>query len=346
MNYDKTQTWLTGRRKRDWDLEPFSHNGTRREMSRSGTSGFGLRVAGKCAILASLILGSSCALGRAAVDGVLTPGAKLQKAGEGFQFTEGPAADARGDVYFTDIPANRIHKWTTPQGIIGTASKESPAISVFRDQTNGANGLFTDSRGHLFICEGGSGRVISVDPAGQNRVGAATYEGKRFNRPNDLWLDPRGGVYFSDPVYGSGARPQGGEHVYYVSADRRRIVRVIDDMVRPNGLIGTPDGKTLYVADHGAKATYRYSINPDGTLTGKTLFASTGSDGMTMDADGNVYLTTDAVLVFSPAGRQIERIEIPERPTNVTFAGPHRRTLFVTARSTVYTLEMAVRGAR
>jgi len=186
---------------------------------------------------------------------------------------------------------------------------------------------------------------VSISPEGELSVVADGYGGKRFNRPNDLWVDPKGGVYFSDPAYGNAEVMQDGENVYYITPDDRRVVCVADDLERPNGLIGPPDGKMLYIADAGAGVTYRYSINGDGTLSDKTAFADMGSDGMTLDSLGNLYLTGGAVVVFSPDGEGLGEIPIAERPTNVTFAGPDGKTLFVTARSSVHTIEMAVTGA-
>jgi hypothetical protein len=139
---------------------------------------------------------------------------------------------------------------------------------------------------------------------------------------------------------------QGGEHVYYLSPDRKKIVRVIDDMVRPNGIIGTADGRKLYVTDHGGGKTFSYTINDDGTLSNKTLFAPEGSDGMTIDNEGNVYLTTRVVAVYNKEGEKIEEIEIPERPANVCFGGKDRKTLFVTARTSLYSIKMRVKSGR
>ena len=141
--------------------------------------------------------------------------------------------------------------------------------------------------------------------------------------------------------------PQDGQHVYFLSADRRRLARVADDLTKPNGIIGTPDGTTLFVADIGAGKTYRYDIAPDGSLTGKTLVIDHGSDGMTLDSEGNLYLTGDGVMVFDQAGRQIEHIPIPdERWTgNVSFGGKDRQTLFITASTGLYAIRMRVKGA-
>ena len=264
---------------------------------------------------------------------VVAAGASLIELAGGFQFTEGPAADAEGNVFFTDLRVSRIHRWSI-----------DGKLTVYREDSGGANGLFFDSKGNLLACEGDRGRITSVDPQGKVTVLADQYNNKRFNKPNDLWIDPKGGVYFSDPVYGGADIVQNGEHVYYIPPDRSSVIRVIDDMVRSNGLIGTRDGKTLYVTDAGARETYRYAIGDDGTLSNKTLFVSVGSDGMTIDTEGNVYLTENGVLVFDPSGKLIERIDIPNRPTNVCFAGSDRQTLFITGRSTVHSIRTRVQG--
>jgi len=264
---------------------------------------------------------------------IVAPGAKLVEVRKGFKFTEGPVADAAGEVYFSDVHANRTYKWS-PEG----------DVKLFRENTGSANGLAIDLAGNLIVCESGNGRITSTNAKGEVTVVADKYDGKRFNQPNDLWIDPNGGVYFSDPIYGRVENAQHGEYVYYISPDRKKVTRVIDDMVRPNGLVGTPDGRMLYVADHGAGKTYRYTVNADGTLRDKTLFASNGSDGMTLDAAGNVYLTTDAVLVYDPSGRQIARIEVPQQPTNLCFAGRDGKTLFITARTGIYSIQMKVSG--
>jgi gluconolactonase len=170
------------------------------------------------------------------------------------------------------------------------------------------------------------------------------YQGKRFNQPNDLWIDPKGGVYFSDPIYGRGVRAQEGEYVYHLSPDRKTVIRVITDFVRPNGLVGTPDGKVLYASDHGAKKTYAYDIGADGSLSNKRLLAPVRADGMTMDDQGNLYLCEDAVLIYDSFGKKIGTIEVPEQPTNVCFGGKDGRTLFITTRPKLYSIRMRTGG--
>lgn len=263
---------------------------------------------------------------------VVAEGAKVEKLAGGFKFTEGPAADAEGNIFFTDIPNNRIHKWTLDGKLI-----------TFDQDSGGANGLFFDKNGNLLVCEGGRRRVVSISRAGRRKVLADRYDNKQLNSPNDLWADPKGGIYFTDPRYGDrSGMEQGGEYVYYLSPDRKKLSRIIDDMVRPNGVIGTADGKTLYVADHGVGKTFEYSINEDGTLSNKKPFAPEGSDGMTIDNEGNIYLTTNVVAVYNKEGEKIETIEVPEQPANVCFGGKDKRTLFITARTSLYSVRMRV----
>jgi gluconolactonase len=266
---------------------------------------------------------------------VVAPGAEVTKLAGDLSFTEGPAADAQGNVYFTDIPNNRILKWSL-----------DGKLSTFLENTEGANGLYFDKAGNLLACQGGGRRLISIAPGGQVTTLADKYDGKPFNSLNDLWIDPKGGVYFTDPRYGNrDGMEQDGEHVYYLTPARAKVIRVVSDLVRPNGVIGTPDGKTLYVADHGGNKTFAYTINEDGTLADKKLFAPEGSDGMTIDDEGNVYLTTRVVAVYDKDGKKIEEIKVPEGPANVTFGGPDRKTLFITARTSLYSVAMRVKGA-
>jgi gluconolactonase len=266
--------------------------------------------------------------------GVVAPGAKVEKVVSGFQFTEGAANDAAGNIYFTDIPNNRIHKWSV-----------DGKLSTFLENSEGANGLYVDKDGNVVACAGNTGKIISVDPNGKVTVLADKFAGNPFNSPNDLWIDPNGGIYFTDPRYGRMDNlPQKGEHVYYLSGDHKRIICVTNDLVRPNGLIGTPDGKLLYIGDHGAGKIYVYTIKPDGTLADKKLFIPQGPDGMTIDSKGNIYITVKDVMVYDPSGRKIDAIPVPEAPTNVSFGGRDNQTLFITAGKSLYSVKMSVKG--
>lgn len=264
--------------------------------------------------------------------------ANIEKAGDGFIFTEGPAVAPDGKVYFTDQPNDRIHVWD-----------ENKGVSLWLEGTGRSNGMYFNQKGQLVTCADEKNQLAYFDENKKLVVIHEGYDGKHLNAPNDLWIDPNGGIYFSDPYYHRKWWPEGHKEeqdtrgVYYVKPEGG-IIRVIDDFETPNGLIGTPDGKTLYVADIQAGKTWKYDIQPDGKLTNKTFFAPKGSDGMTIDNNGNVYLTSGRVWVYNPNGELIEEIEFPEKPANVCFGGKKRKTLFVTARKGIYTLKMKVKG--
>ncbi len=276
----------------------------------------------------------------AADSGIIAPGAKLEKLAGGFGFTEGPSCDAAGNVFFTDQPNNRIMEWST-----------DGKLTTFMQPAGRANGMCFDAKGNLIACADEKNELWSIAPDKTVTVLLKDYQGKLLNGPNDVWVRPDGGLYFTDPFY---KRPwwkhdkmeQDGQHVYFFSADRKQPVRVTEDLQQPNGIIGSPDGKTLYVADIRAGKTYRYAIQPDGSLTNKKLHCELGSDGMTLDAQGNLYLTGRGVSVFDPAGKKIEQIPVPESWTaNVCFGGKDKQTLFITASKGFYAIKMRVKGA-
>lgn len=290
-----------------------------------------------------LLIAAGCLIGftpaLAADNAATAPGAKLEKLAAGFSFTEGPASDAQGNVFFTDQPNDRILKWSV-----------DGKLSTFMQPCGRSNGLCFDAQGHLWACADDKNELWRIDPQGKHTVVVKDYQGKLLGGPNDVWLRPDGGLYFSDPLYKRpywkrGPQEQDGQHVYYLTPDRQKLTRVTQDLTQPNGIIGTPDGKTLYVADIGAKKTYAYDIRPDGSLAGKRLFCEMGSDGMTIDDRGNVYLTGQGVFVFDRTGRQIEHIEVPERwSANVCFGGRDRKTLFITASKGLYAIRMQTKG--
>jgi gluconolactonase len=276
----------------------------------------------------------------AADGGVTAPGAKVEKLADGFEFTEGPAADAAGNVYFTDQPNDRIVKWSMD-------GKQS----TFLQPSGRSNGLCFDKDGYLWACADAKNELWRIDPAGKVTVVLKDHQGKLFNGPNDVWLRPDGGLYFTDPFYRRnywqrGPAEQDVQAVYYLAPDHKALKRVAADLRQPNGVIGTPDGKTLYVADIGARRTYAYDIQPDGALANKRLFCEMGSDGMTIDSEGNVYLTGQGVTVFDKSGQKIEQIAVPERWTaNVCFGGKDHQTLFITASKGLYAVRTRVKGA-
>lgn len=273
---------------------------------------------------------------------VIAEGAELTLVSDQFSFTEGPAADSDGNIYFTDQPNNNI--W-----IYGTDGE----LTLFMDESGRSNGLYFMENGNLLACADNESELWSINPEKEISILVDGYNGRRLNGPNDLWIDPKGGIYFTDPYYQRDywdrtEKEIEEERVYYLSPDRQDLFIMIDDLVQPNGIIGTPDGKTLYVADIGDGKTYSYSIDPDnGYLTNKKLFTEMGSDGVTLDEAGNLYLTGDGVTVFNKSGEQIEHIPVPQNWTaNVTFGGEDNQTLFITASTAVYTLKMKVKGIR
>lgn len=269
---------------------------------------------------------------------IVAKNAKVEQAGSGFDFTEGPAVAPDGRIYFTDQPNDRIHIWDEKKG-----------ISLYLEGTGRSNGMYFNAKGQLVSCADEKNQLVYFDENKKMHPIHEGFEGKHLNAPNDLWIAPNGGIYFSDPYYHRKWWPEGHSEiqpvrgVYYLSTDGK-ITRVIDDFETPNGLIGTPDGKTLYVADIQAKKTWRYDIQPDGSLANKTFFAPNGSDGMTIDNLGNVYLTSGKVWVYNPKGELVREIDYPENPANICFGGKKRNILFVTARKGVYTLLMNVKG--
>lgn len=291
------------------------------------------------AILALLILGT---YGKAQENDLIAEGAELTLVAEDYDFTEGPALAPNGDVYFTDQPNDRILKWDATTN----------SVETYLQPSGRSNGLYFDHDGNLLSCADEKTQLWRIDSEKNVTVLVEDFDDKKLNGPNDLWVDHNGGIYFTDPFY---KRPwwtheepeQAAKRVYYLTSDMGEVRIVAEDYVQPNGIIGTADGKTLYVADIGDKKTYSYTMNADGSLSNKKLFAELGSDGMTVDNQGNVYLTGDGVTVFDKSGKQIHHIPVPEKWTaNVTFGGPKQDILFITAMDSVYTLAMQVHGVR
>lgn len=272
--------------------------------------------------------------------GVLAPGAKLEKLAGDFVFTEGPTCDAAGNMFFTDQPNNRILKWSV-----------DGKLSTFLEPAGRANGMHFDAQGNLLACADEKTELWSITPDGKHTVLAKTFEDKPLNGPNDVFPLPKGGLFFTDPFYKRpwwdySTAPQGVKQVYYLSADGKQLKRVTTDLVEPNGIIGTPDGKTLFVADLGSKKTWAYAIQADGSLANKRLFCELGSDGMTVDKAGNLYLTGKGVTVFDASGKQVAHIDVPEAWTgNVCFGGKDHRTLFITASKGLYSIRTVNPGA-
>ncbi|WP_343690971.1 SMP-30/gluconolactonase/LRE family protein [Chitinophaga sp.] len=270
---------------------------------------------------------------------VVAPGAQLIQLPAKFAFSEGPAVNKKGDIFFTDQPNDKIWRYDT-----------KGKLTLYMDKTGRANGLYFDKQGNLIACADEKDELWSIAPNKKVTVLLSDYEGKRLNGPNDLWIDPKGGIYFTDPYYQreywDRKQPDiAGQKVYYLAKGENKPIIVDDKIVKPNGIVGTPDGKYLYVADIEAGKTYRYSISPDGTLQNRQEFAPMGSDGMTLDSEGNLYITGNGVTVFDKTGKKIGNIYVsPHWTGNVCFGGKDRKTLLITASESVYTLRMNVQG--
>ena len=256
-----------------------------------------------------------------------------------FSFTEGPSVDKKGNVFFTDQPNNKIWEYSA-----------DGKLSLWMDSTLRSNGTYFDAKGNLISCADEHDELISISPKKKIKVLVHDLNGHLLNGPNDVWVAPNGSMYVTDPYYQRDywirKKPDlDGQNVYYLSKGSSNLVTVVSDMQAPNGIVGTPDGKYLYVADIKGNKTFKYTIASDGSLTNKQLFCELGSDGMTLDAQGNVYLTGKGVTIFNPQGVKIAHIDINEPWTaNLCFAGKDKDYLFITASKAIYILKMNVKG--
>ena len=272
---------------------------------------------------------------------IIEDGAQVEKLADGFLFTEGPSADAQGNVYFTDQPNDRIMVW-----------KSSGGLETFLQPSGRSNGLSFDSKGNLWACADEKNEFWMIKEDKSVTKHPFRYNEKLLNGPNDLWIAANGGIYFTDPFYKRPwwqhhEMPQDIQGVYYISPDGKSITRIISDLRQPNGIVGTPDGKTLFVADIGDNKTYKYSIGMDGVVEYKQLFCELGSDGMTIDTKGNIYLTGKGVTVFDKSGKKIGNIPVPEGWTaNVCFGDKELKSLYITASKGLYRIKLKVKGTR
>jgi gluconolactonase len=294
------------------------------------------------AAMAAVIAVPALAQAPAGIRGVVAPGAMPALVQEGFTFTEGPLGTADGGLYFVDIPANRIHRLSAQGG-----------ITVAYEQTNGSNGLALTRAGDLLAVEGDGKRVTRRGRDGRVATLTEGLPGQPFLSPNDLIADRKGGLYITDP----GPRPVvpgRPTYVYYLPPGAAQPIMLDDRIARPNGLTLTRDGKTLIVDDTLGTALFAYDVKPDGTVTHKRLFADlrdipdgkeSGADGMALDREDRVYVSTlVGVQVFDRTGRYLGTIKFPRQPANLAFAGPGKRTLYVTAREGLYRLTMLTQG--
>lgn len=301
------------------------------------------RLANPLLMLACTILCAMTACAQPHPNAIVAEGESPVRLSGSYSFTEGPAVDARGDVFFTDQPNNRIYRWNCETG----------NITLFTDQSGRSNGMYFDAQGNLITCADMDNQLWAFDMNGRSKILITDFGGKLLNGPNDVWIAKDGSCYLTDPYFKrdywkrSPDRQQPIEGLYYLAPGSKHLVVLDSTLNQPNGLVGTPDGKHLYVAEAKANRILKYDIRPNGCLANRRVFANMGSDGMTIDDRGNIYLTGDGVTVFDKNGRKIAHFPIPEDWTaNVCFGGKERNTLFITASKSVYTLKMLVHGAR
>lgn len=290
---------------------------------------------------------------------------RLDTIQKGFSFTEGPAVDKRGNVFFTDQPNDRIHRWDASTG----------KITLFLQGTGRSNGMAFDKRGNLITCADMRGELWRIDRYGNHKVLVNNFKGKLLNGPNDVWINPvTGGMYITDPMFprdywdNSDPRKQGwppthseqaatgkGGYVYYLAPGSNQLVRVTTEAMGwdsdgwPNGVVGTPDGKKLYVnkwAGDNLGGTWVFDIKPNGTLVNMRKFIDMGGDGMSMDEKGNIYISNSlGVTAFDPNGKRIFNVPTGGGATNNVFAGENNKLLFITgAVDRVTSLKMNVKG--
>lgn len=256
-------------------------------------------------------------------DNNLTDESVLEVIADNLKFAEGPAY-LNGDLYFSDIQANKIYLWNKMAG-----------LQVFMENSAGANGLYFDNTGNLIVCQGAGKKIVSVNANLEVTVITDNYGSVPYNEPNDIWISPSGNIYFTDPVF-TGTLSQPAENVYCVLATTGNVIKVIDDLVKPNGIIGNNTGTKLYVADYGASRIYQYSILPEGTLSGKQLFAEIKADGLSTDNEGNIYAASNGIKVFNSKGQLYSSIQVPGTTTNISIVEETVKIAFITTHSTVY----------
>ena len=272
---------------------------------------------------------------------IFPPGAKVERLATDLQFVEGPAWMPAGFLLFSDIPANEIKKWT-PAG-----------VTTFRAPSNNANGNTVDAQGRLVTAEHGGRRISRQETDGSVVTVVDSFEGKKFNSPNDVIVKSDGTIWFTDPAYGLAGRPKevAGEYVYRYDEKTKSLSIAGKDFDKPNGLSFAPGEKKLYIADSGKPRNIRvHPVNADGTLGAGSVFATIdkgGPDGIRCDAQGRVWSSSgDGAQIFAPDGHLIARILLPESAANLTFGGPTGQTLYLTARKSLYKVETKTTNAK
>ncbi len=294
-------------------------------------------------ILFAIILTLSCAAEEKFSIPGIGPVSTIKKVQGDFQFAEGPSSDMQGNLYFSDVAGNKIYKMD-----------KDGEISVFLEPSGHANGLMFESNDKLIVCQM-DGQLVSINPTTKKiTVLTDKYNGIRYNAPNDLVVDKTGGVYFTDPLFRAPQPlPQKKQAVYYRNSEGE-VTLLLDNLKSPNGIILSPNEKTLYVIPSMQKDMWAYPVISPGKLGEGRVFCeltqaegrdNSGGDGVTIDTKGNLYITSNlGIQVFNGEGKLLGTVKFPEQPANVTFGGPEMKTLYVTARTSLYSAEMEIKG--
>ena len=270
--------------------------------------------------------------------------AQVEKVASDMGFLEGPVwVPANGGyLVFSDIPNNELKKWTQADG-----------VTTFRKPSNNCNGNTLDREGRLVGAEHSGRRISLTQKDGAVEPLVERYEGKRFNSPNDVVVKSDSSIWFTDPDHGlknKTEREQAGNFVFRFAPATKKVTLVVQDFDKPNGLCFSPDETRLYIADSGAPRHIRvFQVEKDGTLKNGTVFCSINKgapDGIRCDADGRIWSSSaEGVQIFAPNGELVGKILVPESPANLCFGGADGKTLFITARKSLYKLQTKVAGA-
>ena len=300
-------------------------------------------------LLAAVMAFASIALAEDS-DSLVASNEKVTKLAGDMKFTEGPVwLPNEKKLVFSDIPNSKLMQWSEQDG-----------LSVFRESKN-ANGNILDLEGRIISCQHGARNLIRIEKDGSTTVLADRFEGKRFNSPNDVAVRSDGTLWFTDPPWGlTGPHEIPGHWVYKLDPNTGKVDVVYKYLAMPNGIVFSPDETRIYIADTGGHQRHPdsafhdmpasiqcYEISDDGKLEKKLFHINAGSDGMAVDTKGNLYTTHGGkVYIYDADGKKLEDIDVPEGPANVCFGGDDFKTLFITARTSLYSVRMKNSGAK
>lgn len=301
------------------------------------------------ALLAALAIGQAALVSLAQESSLVQPGEKVKKLAGDLKFTEGPAwFPAKKLLVFSDIPNSKLMQWS-----------EAGGLSVFRE-SEASNGNILDLEGRLITCQHAGRNLVRTESDGKITVLADKFDGKRFNSPNDVAVRSDGTLWFTDPPWGlMGKGDYPGHWVFKLDPATGKVEPVVKDLAMPNGINFSPDETRIYIADTGGNARHPdpdyhkkpagihcYEVSQDGQLGKKLFQIEHGSDGMCLDVKGNLYTTSGKIQVHNPDGKLIETIDVPEGPANCAFGGEDMKTLFITARTSLYSVRTVNAGAK